>query len=290
MEITVFTPTYNRAFCLGRLYQSLASQTRKDFLWLIIDDGSADNTKQLVDSWISEDKIRIKYLYKQNGGMHTAHNAAYREIDTELNVCIDSDDQMPADAIEKILKKWRQVKHEKVAGIVGLDADLNGNIIGTKIPENVKFSTMTDLYSKYHVTGDKKLVLRTSVVREFPAYPEFKGERLVPLGTLYRMIDSKYQLACTNDVYCIVEYLAEGSSNNIMRQYRKSPNGFLYSRLVELKYSSGFKYKFTRAMHLVSSGIFAKRGIFKDNPAPVITLLASPFGVLLNLYIRWKAR
>jgi len=102
-SLTVFTPTYNRAYCLGQLYDSLVRQTNKDFVWLIVDDGSSDTTKEVVASWQKEDKIEIQYVYQENQGMHGAHNTAYKTIVTELNVCIDSDDYMPDDAIAKLL-------------------------------------------------------------------------------------------------------------------------------------------------------------------------------------------
>ena len=93
MYITIFTPAYNRAHTLHRTYESLLKQDCKDFVWLIVDDGSTDNTADLVKNWQSADNgFEIRYIYKENGGMHTAHNTAYENIDTELNVCIDSDD------------------------------------------------------------------------------------------------------------------------------------------------------------------------------------------------------
>lgn len=100
-NLTIFTPTYNRAYCLTNCYESLKRQTCKSFIWLIIDDGSNDNTKELVDSWIAEKHIKIMYHWQRNQGMHGAHNTAYEMIETELNVCIDSDDYMPDDAVEK---------------------------------------------------------------------------------------------------------------------------------------------------------------------------------------------
>ena len=120
--LTVFTPTYNRAYTLHLCYESLKRQTCKDFIWLIIDDGSTDDTKELVDSWILENKVEIRYYYQENQGMHGAHNTAYEKIDTELNVCIDSDDYMPDDAVEKIVSFWKLHGSHKVSGIVGLDA------------------------------------------------------------------------------------------------------------------------------------------------------------------------
>ena len=106
--LTIFTPAYNRAHTIGRTYESLCRQTSKDFCWLVVDDGSVDNTKELVINWIKENKIPIRYIYQQNQGMHGAHNTAYRNIDTELNTCIDSDDYMPDDAVEKIIAFWNR--------------------------------------------------------------------------------------------------------------------------------------------------------------------------------------
>ena len=101
--LTIFTPAYNRAYTLHKCYESLKSQTNLEFKWLIIDDGSTDNTRELVHKWMEERELEIIYHYQENQGMHGAHNAAYELIDTELNVCIDSDDYMPNDAVEKIL-------------------------------------------------------------------------------------------------------------------------------------------------------------------------------------------
>ena len=110
--LTVFTPTYNRAHTLPRTYQSLCRQECKDFVWLVVDDGSTDGTADLVRSWQQEaNGFEIRYLYKENGGMHTAHNAAYEVIDTELNVCIDSDDCLADGAVKKILDKWCAVRN-----------------------------------------------------------------------------------------------------------------------------------------------------------------------------------
>ena len=105
-KLTVFTPAYNRAHLLPRLYQSLCDQTNSNFNWLIIDDGSIDETKLVVDGWIKEGRIAIQYIYQENQGMHGAHNTAYKNITTELNTCIDSDDYMPINAVDLILKKW----------------------------------------------------------------------------------------------------------------------------------------------------------------------------------------
>tara|TARA_R110002033_G_scaffold143840_2_gene181941 strand:- start:13148 stop:14041 length:894 start_codon:yes stop_codon:yes gene_type:complete len=290
--ITVFTPTYNRAYCLDQVYQSMIRQTNQDFLWLIIDDGSTDNTKELVASWEAEKKIAIQYHYQDNLGMHGGHNAAYRLIETPLNVCIDSDDFMPDDGIEKILSAWKIIEHNtQFAGLVGLDADVNGKIIGTIIPKDLTHTTLYDIYNKHGVTGDKKLVLRTEVVKKYPPYPIFKGERFVPLGHLYQLIDQDYQLFPVNEVFCIVEYLADGSSMNMLKQYRRHPQGFAFSRKSRMKMAKTFKDKFKNAIHYVSSSLFTKNSNFlRDSPKKLTTFIAIPFGVVLHLYIKYKTK
>ncbi|WP_299601751.1 glycosyltransferase family 2 protein [uncultured Aquimarina sp.] len=290
--ITVFTPTYNRAYCLHKCYESLIKQSNQDFVWLIIDDGSTDDTESLVASWIKEGKIDIQYHYQENQGMHGGHNAAYRLTETLLNVCIDSDDCMGEEAIEKILVAWEKIKDKpEYAGLVGLDADPDGKIIGTKIPDHIKETTLYDLYNVHKVLGDKKLVYRTEVVKKYPSYPIFEGERFVPLGYLYQLIDQDYKLLPINDVLCEVEYMQDGSSMNILKQYRRHPKGFAFSRKSRMQLAENFKDKFKNAIHYVSSAIFTKNGSFiSESPKKLTTILAIPFGVLLNLYIRYKTK
>ena len=146
--ITIFTPAYNRAHTIGRTYQSLCRQTCKDFEWLVVDDGSTDGTQQLVEGWIAENKIPIRYIYQENQGMHGAHNTAYRNIDTPLNTCIDSDDYMPDDAVEKILRCWQQRGSDHVAGIIGLDMTEDGQVIGTRFNDGMTTTTLQGFYQR----------------------------------------------------------------------------------------------------------------------------------------------
>ena len=286
--LTVFTPTYNRAFCLTNLYDSLVKQTHKDFKWLIIDDGSTDNTKELINTWLNENVIEIQYHYQENQGMHGGHNTAYSLMETELNVCIDSDDCMPENAVELILNFWNENASETYAGLVGLDISKNGEVIGTAFPE-IKSSTLLDIYEKHKVKGDKKLVLRTKVTNKYPPYPLFKGEKFVPLGYKYLLIDQDYELLILNKPLCIVEYLADGSSLNILKQYKKNPKGFAFSRITEMKYAPSFKYQFKKAIHYVANSMMAKNIHFiKESPKKITTVIAIPFGVMLYLYIILK--
>ena len=288
--ITVFTPSYNRAYCLSKCYKSLINQSNKDFIWLIIDDGSSDNTKELVKEWITEGVIEIQYCFQHNKGMHGAHNKAYELIQTPLNVCIDSDDSIGDNAINIILESWEKIKDKKeFAGIVGLDSDDNDKIIGTKIPSHIKSTTLYDLYNIHKVTGDKKLVYRTDVIKKYPSYPIFEGEKFVPLGYLYQLIDQDYMLFPINEVLCKVEYMIDGSSMNMLKQYRRHPKGFAFSRKVRMKLARNKKDQFKNAIHYVSSSLFIKnKNFISESPKKLVLFFAIPLGVLLNIYIRFK--
>jgi glycosyltransferase involved in cell wall biosynthesis len=284
--LTIFTPTFNRAYTLHLGYESLKRQTSKDFVWLIIDDGSSDETKELVESWISENIVPISYHYQENQGMHGAHNTAYELIETELNVCIDSDDYMPEDAVEKIITFWKKNGSDRYAGIVGLDASPEGEIIGTKMPDNITSTTLSELYGLHKVKGDKKLVYRSELTRNTPPYPIFPGEKYCPLSFKYILIDQQCPLLLINEVLCHVEYLADGSSLNMINQYKRNPRGFSFFRKVAMKHAPNFKECFRESIHYVSSNLMIKNYKFLfESPKVWTTLFSIPFGISLYFYI-----
>ncbi len=287
--LTVFTPAYNRAHTISRTYESLCSQSCKDFMWLIVDDGSTDGTAKLIEQWMNRDNgFEIRYIYKKNGGMHTAHNEAYEKIDTELNTCIDSDDGLAEDAVEKILKKWEAVRDQGYAGIIGLDVSPDGKLIGSGFPDGLTETTLSGYYAKGG-SGDKKLVYRTDVIKEYPPYPVFEGEKYVALAYKYRLIDQKYKLAVLNDVLCIVDYQPDGHTTTMWKEYARSPRGFAFWRKTCMQYPESKKRLFIDCMHYVSSSVIAgNRHFMKESPRKILTLLAIPFGLLLTIYIRWK--
>lgn len=286
--LTVFTPAYNRAHTLVRTYVSLCRQTCKDFEWLIIDDGSSDNTRELVESWIEEKVILIRYIYQENQGMHGAHNTAYKNINTELNTCIDSDDYMPDDAVEKICIFWRYNRSEKYAGFIGLDQTNTGDVIGDIFSEELKETTLLGYYEQGG-RGDKKIVYRTDIITKYPEYPIFEGEKYVGLAYKYYLVDVDYLLLTYNQILCVVEYQIDGSSMNMYKQYWKNPKGFAFYRKTRMQLVSSYKRKFIECVHYVSSSIIARNKDFlKESPCIWTTLLALPCGILLYNIIRFK--
>ena len=291
IRLTVFTQAYNRAHTLPRTYESLCNQKCKDFCWLIIDDGSTDDTEQLVKGWMEKDNgFEIQYIYKENGGMHTAHNMAYENITTELNVCVDSDDCMAEDGVAKILKKWDEVKDSGYAGIIGLDADMNGKIIGKSFPKSMKETTLMGYYAMGGA-GDKKLVYRTDIIKKYPPYPVFEGEKYVALAYKYRLIDQDYKLAVLPQILCNVEYQEDGSSGTMWKQYLKNPKGFAFWRKICMRYPESRKRKIVDCIHYCSSSQIAKdKWYIRESPAKFMTFLCSPLGVVLTMMVKHKAR
>lgn len=289
--LTVFTPAYNRAHTLPRTYESLCQQKCKDFIWLIVDDGSQDNTAELIRQWQARDNgFEIRYIYKENGGMHTAHNTAYEHIDTELNTCIDSDDKLAPDAVEKILRKWDQVKDQGYAGIIGLDADFEGKIIGKGFPEGLTETTVVGYYAAGG-SGDKKLVYRTDIINQYPPYPVFEGEKYVSLAYKYRLIDQTYKMAVLDEVLCNVEYQPDGSSGTMWKQYLKNPKGWMFWRKVQMLYPESTKRLIINCIHYCSSSIIAgDKRFVKESPRKVLTVLCAPLGWLLSVVIKKKTK
>lgn len=290
--LTVFTPAYNRAHTIGRTYASLCRQSCKDFIWLIVDDGSSDQTGTLVRQWQAADNgFEIRYIYKENGGMHTAHNTAYEQIDTELNVCIDSDDCLADGAVDKIRSAWELVKGKGYAGLIGLDADFQGRLIGAGFPESIKETTLSGYYAAGG-SGDKKLVYRTDVIRHYPPYPTFPGERYVALGYKYFLIDQDYKLFVIDDVLCNVEYQADGSSNTMWQQYLKNPQGFAFWRTVQATYPDSFTALIKTTIHYCSSRHIAKAQGRSVPPYPHkrLAALCTLPGILLSAYISHKCK
>ena len=293
VPITVFTPAYNRADLLGRCFESMKRQTRKDFIWMIIDDGSRDNTREVVESWLREPlDFELQYHYKENGGLHTAYNEAIARIDTELCVCIDSDDFMPDDAVEKILAFWEKYGSDEYAGIVGLDFYLDGKVIGDPLPEQ-KTVNLIDLHTgKYPiVNGDRTNVVRTELYRKFAPMKVFPGEKNFNPHYMHLQISREYDFLVLNENLRFVDYQPQGMTNSMLWQYRNSPNSFAEIRKLYLSFpDSPLKYRLRHSVHLASSCFLAGNGLrsIKESPRKGLALLALPFGWVLSVYIRTR--
>ncbi len=294
-KITVFTPVYNRAKLLPRCFESMKRQTNQDFVWMVIDDGSTDNTRELCEQWIGENhEFSMEYYYKENGGLHTAYNEAILHLKTELSVCIDSDDWMPSDAIEKILNFWEINASDNYAGIVGLDCYIDGTIIGDKLPKRKSINLIDLMTGKYKIkNGDRTIVVRSELYKQVAPMKIFYGEKNFNPHYMHLQISEKYDFLVLNEKLRFVEYQSDGMSNSMLKQYFSSPYSFAETRLLYLNFkNTSFRFKFRHSIHLVSSCVLAGRArdACRKSPHKIITALAYPFGFMLAKYIKRKVR
>ena len=221
---------------MPRVYESLRTQTSDDFEWLVVDDGSTDGTRELVKGWIEEAVIPIRYIHKENGGLYTGYNTAYENIDTELNVCIDSDDAMPPDAVEKIVSVWKLKGSGRYAGVTGLDCDMDTmEPLGGRFPEGMTECYFPELYARNIHRGDSKQVMRTDLMKEVAPQVGFPGEKnFNPVYMLLQVTD-RYPVLVVNECFCLVQYQnGDSMSRNIWRQYLDSPRSFAKMRRLEM--------------------------------------------------------
>lgn len=325
--LTIFTPAYNRKHTIGRTYESLLRQTCKDVEWLIIDDGSSDGTKDWVQTlgsgkWVEdfaydwmgrrtnergqyyvvdvpfadgEGLLHITYIHKPNGGLYTGYNVAFDAIRTELCVCIDSDDYMPDDAVENIVSLWKGLSAEeisKIGGIAGLDYDVtNGQPLGGLFPVDNQVEWIQNL----HHAADSKFVFRTAEIKRYAPQIGFEGEKDFNPHYMQMQLFDKLPMLVVNKNFCWVEYQigADSMSQAIFKQYKRSPRSYAQYRINELKLTRNrtWRRNFIACAHYVSACIFSwDKDWLKNSPKKLMTLLSVPLGIMLNIYIRYKAK
>lgn len=285
--ITVFTPTYNRIKLLPDCYESLKRQTCRDFLWLIVDDGSQDGTGELVRRWMEEADFEIRYIFKENGGLHTAYNAAIDAMDTELAVCVDSDDYLTDDAIMLIADKWKNDGGDTYAGIVAQNRTPDRGVLGNPLPE-LPDTHLIDLYCRHRCRSDLKMVYRADLLKSEGPIPAFGNEKHMNPYYLFLKIDKKFPMLIMNRAICVVNYQTDGMSTDIIRQYAESPRSFAELRcmMISMERASVW-YKLKNTVHLVSSALLAKEpGRLWKTPHKGLSLLALVPGALLAIGVR----
>lgn len=221
--ITIFTPTYNRAYIIDNLYQSLCNQTNDDFEWLIVDDGSTDNTQQVINNFILENKLRIKYITQSNGGKHRAINKGVKEANGELFFIVDSDDCLAANAVERIIHYYSGISHDSAyAGVSGLRFYPDGKRIGGEVNFSTLDCSSLDFRMKYKIRGDMAEIFRTEILRVYP-FPEIEGEKFCPEALVWNRISQHYKLRYFNEKIYLCNYLSDGLTAKIIKIRRESP-------------------------------------------------------------------
>lgn len=238
MNITVCTPTYNRAHLLNKLYTSLKKQNYNSFQWIIVDDGSTDNTDEIVNEFIKENNINIRFIKKKNGGKHTALNIGIDNAEGELFWIVDSDDYIIDDALKYIWNKWCELKDKKdFAGLSALKGYENKKVIGTTVNEEYIDTDVLTYRYKYRVLGDKSEVYRTDILKKYK-FPEYREEKFLTEAVVWnRIANDGYKIRWFNKVIYICEYLEGGLTNTSDKNIMDSWQGttLYYKELLSYK-------------------------------------------------------
>ena len=218
-KFTIFTPTYNREYTLSKLYEDLKKQTYNDFEWLIVDDGSTDNTEELVKKFIDEDVLDIRYIKKVNGGKHTAINTGVKNANGEFFFIVDSDDGLMPNSMDLVIQEWNKVENkDEFCGVVGLCSKMeDGKTLGTEIPDEHLICHFAELYYKFGVKGDKTIVFLTDILKQYP-FPEREGIKFLPESVVWYEISKYYKVICINEPMIVREYLEDGLTRNILKK------------------------------------------------------------------------
>lgn len=271
--LCIFTPTYNRAYTLTRLYSSLKRQTNHHFEWLIIDDGSSDNTEELIESFQQEDAIQIRYLKTKNGGKQRAHNLAVSQCNDALFLCVDSDDYLVPNAVESLLGKWREVeKLQDIAGVVFLKGWSTDTTLNGSLPEIDKVH-LTDLYRRYRFKGDAGLMYRTEILKEHP-FEVAPNEKFIGENYVYDQIDQNYMLAVLNETLYVAEYLPDGYTKNIRKITKENPLSYMALKKQSIIFDKRLVDKFKDTLLFLVGGMLGRQThLISRAPNKVIAFL-----------------
>ncbi len=296
--ITVFTPTYNRAYRISQLYESLRRQTSKAFEWIVVDDGSTDETRELIETWTKADNgFELRYFLKDNGGKHTAINLGVSVASYEWFFVVDSDDYLRDDAIEKVEEWTAGISENVIAGVSGLSMFPDGRMIGGKFscPVGEYVDAKNTERDKYGLTGDKAEVYRTAILQKYP-FPVFEGEKfLSEICVWNRIAEEGYKIRWYNYPLKVCEYLPDGltSQNNNNKLLLDNFDGYLYSMKYLLMSSKGIlklKKTYHYACETRSKGYRLKE-LSKRIDKPYIYLLTLVLaGDTKNAVIKMKNR
>ena len=229
MKLSILTATYNRAKYLPKLYKSILENIETSSLkaeWIIINDGSTDNTEEVIEKFVLENRIEIKYIFQENSGKMVAINKGMEEVTGELVVDCDSDDFFTVNAFKVIEQNAvKLLENEKIYALCFLKQDFWGNVSGKKFSTNYMESTMFDLYFKQDTQGEKILVFNTKIRKKFKHELE-ENEKFITEARMYHKMDEIYKLLCINKAIEMGDYQDDGYTKNIVETFKKNPNGY----------------------------------------------------------------
>ena len=280
--LTIFTPTYNRAYILPQLYQSLCSQTDKNFEWLIVDDGSTDNTEDIIRAWIKENAISIRYFKQENGGKMRAHNRGVKEALYELFLNVDSDDYIVNNTVEMILQYSNKLINNNLSGIIAYRGyESYKNLVKCEFPEDKKKTTLSGLYKK-GFTGETSLIFKTIILKQH-LFPEIRGEKFVTEAYIYDKIDQKYEMLLLPEIIIRSKYLEDGYTQNDLLLKQSNPLGWSMFFNQRSLYADNFKEKIRMTSYYICYGLIGKKkNIITSSFSPLFAIVCYPLGLWLK--------
>ena len=289
-NVTVLTPTYNRISDLNKLYESLLAQTVKDFIWMIVDDGSSDNTESAVKGWIDGGRLDIIYIKQKNGGKHRALNNGIAKIRTPLTFIVDSDDRLTPDAISVVEEKYNQHKNEgDICGISFLRGTSDGGLLSSgKVPVDGMKESFVQCRINRNIAGDMAEVWLTRCLREYP-FPTFKNEKFLGEDVVWIKMSEKYKLIFYNNVIYLSDYLDDGLTKNRRQHNIRSPRGCVERARVFLEADINMKVKIKAGLQYIIYGNFAGTPYKQQyRNCPDRLLFTALFVPAEILYRKWK--
>ena len=290
MTLTIFTPTYNRASTLRRTFDSLMRQSQQDFEWLVVDDGSTDDTERTVRQFASTAPFAVRYVRQPHGGKHRAYNRALSLAEGELFFTVDSDDWLEDDSVETIVR-YREVlaQDSSLCGMAALKRMPEGAIYGSRFPQSPMTGTLRE-FEKAGCRGERSYVLKTDLARRYP-FPELDGERFVTECVVYDRIGNDYGFLAVNKVLTICEYQASGLSSNIYRLMWDNPRGFVIYHGRRIDNSDGVCEAMRYALRYVAfRAISGGRADYKPRRYRFLVGMLSPLGRVGRWYYKSKCR
>ena len=263
--VTILTPTYNREYTLKDTYNSLLNQTNKSFEWIIVDDGSTDNTRMLVKNIKKENKLDIKYIYKENGGKHTALNLGIEKASGKYILILDSDDTLLPDCVDLVEKKWNNYEdNSKIACLSFLKVFPNNEIIGKKYSEEETISNHIDFRYNRSLLGDMCEIFKTEVLKKYP-FPVFNNERFLSETLIWNKIALDYNTVYINKPIYVASYLNDGLSKNYLKLVYNNPIGASENSNMFLIKRFKLKIRIKNAILYDGYCINAKKKIIRNN-------------------------
>ncbi len=282
--LTIFTPAYNRAGTLPRLFESLQKQSCLDFEWLIIDDGSQDDTQAVVDGFAKTATFPLRYHKKENGGKHTAYNVALELAQGEWFLCVDSDDLLADNAVEAILKTAQKLAEDQ--GIIAYKDDFSGKRLSDAFPEGVALTSMNELALKHGCSGEFTLIFPTEVAKKYP-FPVFEGERFVTESVIYDRLDPVCRMWLMREAVTICEYQVDGYSQNVDGIIARNPKGYSMYFMQRIDVYPSLKQKvITAGKYWCFRWMGGKPPVRYTGKYRLLTGLCLPLGLIFRVYYK----